>query len=564
MRRSSLPRAVGVMRRPRARCRRRAQAASHGAVDVGLGVAFGDQRPRLAGVGVEGLERLARGGIAPLAVDVGLVLLELGRPVLHGGTPRRRRDAGSSAPRLVRDRRRFKQTVLDHAQENFEGEKGRERHARVLGRPLCSVGVQGADRASGSDPVAARYFRNSVGHPAARLLLFPAGVLRGVMRTSDQLLAELRTLHPKLIDLSLGRIERLLAKLGNPEARLPPVVHVAGTNGKGSTVAYLKAMLQAAGKRVHVYTSPHLVRFSERIELAGADGKARPIGEAELVDVLSRTQRANAGDAITFFEITTAAAFQAFAEHPADAVILEVGLGGRLDTTNVVARPALSVITPVSLDHQDKLGRHARCHRRREGRHPQGRRPRRRLPPAAGSARRHSRPRRRGARAALPVGRGLRGLRAARPPRLSERRAADGPAPAGTDGPPPGRQRRHRHRRRAAAEDRSAVADAAIERGLARRALAGAHAAARQRPAVAAAGAGLRAVARRRAQSGRRRGHRPDAGRAGGAGAQARRPDRRHDGPEGRRRRSWRISAASCAASSPCPSRARTRRRTIR
>ena len=176
------------------------------------------------------------------------------------------------------------------------------------------------------------------------------------MRTSDQLLAELRTLHPKLIDLSLGRIERLLAKLGNPEARLPPVIHVAGTNGKGSTVAYLKAMLQAAGKRVHVYTSPHLVRFSERIELAGADGKARPIGEAELVDVLSRTQRANAGDAITFFEITTAAAFQAFAEHPADAVILEVGLGGRLDTTNVVARPALSVITPVSLDHQDKLG----------------------------------------------------------------------------------------------------------------------------------------------------------------------------------------------------------------
>jgi dihydrofolate synthase / folylpolyglutamate synthase len=176
------------------------------------------------------------------------------------------------------------------------------------------------------------------------------------MRTSDQLLAELRSLHPKLIDLSLDRIERLLGKLGNPEARLPPVIHVAGTNGKGSTVAYLKAMLQAAAKRVHVYTSPHLVRFSERIELGGADGKARPIGEAELVDVLSRTQRANAGDAITFFEITTAAALQAFAEHPADAVILEVGLGGRLDTTNVVQRPALSVITPISLDHQDKLG----------------------------------------------------------------------------------------------------------------------------------------------------------------------------------------------------------------
>jgi dihydrofolate synthase/folylpolyglutamate synthase len=176
------------------------------------------------------------------------------------------------------------------------------------------------------------------------------------MPTSDQLLAELRTLYPKLIDLSLGRIEALLARLGNPQDRLPPVIHVAGTNGKGSTVAFLKAMLQAAGKRVHVYTSPHLVRFHERIELAGADGAAHPIDEARLVDVLGRVQRVNAGAAITFFEITTAAAFQAFAEQPADAVILEVGLGGRLDTTNVVKRPALSIITPVSLDHQDKLG----------------------------------------------------------------------------------------------------------------------------------------------------------------------------------------------------------------
>jgi dihydrofolate synthase / folylpolyglutamate synthase len=176
------------------------------------------------------------------------------------------------------------------------------------------------------------------------------------MRTSDDLLAELRQLHPRLIDLSLGRIEALLAKLGNPERRLPPVIHVAGTNGKGSTTAFLKAMLQAAGKRVHVYTSPHLVRFHERIELAGPDGRARPIGEAELVALLERVQRVNAGSAITFFEITTAAAFLAFAEHPADEILLEVGLGGRLDATNVVARPALSVITPVSLDHTDKLG----------------------------------------------------------------------------------------------------------------------------------------------------------------------------------------------------------------
>jgi dihydrofolate synthase/folylpolyglutamate synthase len=131
---------------------------------------------------------------------------------------------------------------------------------------------------------------------------------------------------------------------------------VAGTNGKGSVTAFLKAMLEVSGLRVHVYTSPHLVRFHERIALAGADGRARPIGETELVQRLAEVQRINAGDPMTFFEITTAAAFLAFAETPADAVILEVGLGGRLDATNVIARPALSVITPVSLDHADKLG----------------------------------------------------------------------------------------------------------------------------------------------------------------------------------------------------------------
>ena len=177
------------------------------------------------------------------------------------------------------------------------------------------------------------------------------------MRTSNDVLAELKQLHPRLIDLSLGRIERLLGKLGNPQDKLPPVIHVAGTNGKGSFTAFLKAMLEAAGKRVHTYTSPHLVRFHERIELAGADGKARPISETELVDRLLHVQRINAGEPITYFEITTAAAFVAFAEHPADALILEVGLGGRLDATNVIARPALSIIMPVSLDHMDKLGR---------------------------------------------------------------------------------------------------------------------------------------------------------------------------------------------------------------
>ena len=176
------------------------------------------------------------------------------------------------------------------------------------------------------------------------------------MRTSDQVLAELKALHPRRIDLSLGRIERLLARLGDPHKRLPPVIHVAGTNGKGSVTAYLKAMLQAAGRRVHVYTSPHLVRFHERIELAAGTGGASPIAEAELVEYLTKVQRINAGDLVTFFEITTAAAFLAFAEHTADALILEVGLGGRLDATNVVSRPALSIITPISLDHTEWLG----------------------------------------------------------------------------------------------------------------------------------------------------------------------------------------------------------------
>jgi dihydrofolate synthase/folylpolyglutamate synthase len=176
------------------------------------------------------------------------------------------------------------------------------------------------------------------------------------MPTSTELLGELRRLHPLLIDLSLDRIRGLLAKLGNPQARLPPVIHIAGTNGKGSTSAYLKAMIEAAGRRVHVYTSPHLVRFHERIVLATGPGKAGPISEARLVAALEHVARVNAGAPMTFFEITTAAAFHAFAETPADAVILEVGLGGRLDATNVVDQPRLTVITPIAMDHADKLG----------------------------------------------------------------------------------------------------------------------------------------------------------------------------------------------------------------
>ncbi|MGE3932504.1 MAG: folylpolyglutamate synthase/dihydrofolate synthase family protein, partial [Rhodospirillaceae bacterium] len=161
----------------------------------------------------------------------------------------------------------------------------------------------------------------------------------------------MKQLHPKLIDLSLDRVERLLADLGHPERSLPPVVHVAGTNGKGSVVAFLKAMAEAAGLAVHVYTSPHLVRFAERIALRG-----RRIGEPALAAILAECEAANAGRPITFFEITTAAAFVAFARDPADLVLLETGLGGRFDATNVIARPALCAITPVSLDHLDFLG----------------------------------------------------------------------------------------------------------------------------------------------------------------------------------------------------------------
>ncbi len=171
------------------------------------------------------------------------------------------------------------------------------------------------------------------------------------VRTSDEQLARFLTLHPRKIDLSLGRIEDLLKKLGSPHKRLPPVIHVAGTNGKGSTIAFMRAILEAAGKRVHVYISPHLVRFHERIRLAG-----KLVSEEELVDAFTACEQANAGAPITLFEITTAAAFKLFADHPADYLLLEVGLGGRFDATNVIDRPAASVITPVSHDHPEFLG----------------------------------------------------------------------------------------------------------------------------------------------------------------------------------------------------------------
>jgi len=166
----------------------------------------------------------------------------------------------------------------------------------------------------------------------------------------DPVLERLTRLHPKLIDLGLERIERLLRAMGDPQFALPPVVHVAGTNGKGSLVAYLRAMAEAAGYRVHVYTSPHLVRFNERIRVAGT-----PIADELLDEVLTECERANADQPITFFEITTVAAFLAFARTPADLALIEVGMGGRLDTTNVV-RPGLTAITPVGFDHTQFLG----------------------------------------------------------------------------------------------------------------------------------------------------------------------------------------------------------------
>jgi dihydrofolate synthase/folylpolyglutamate synthase len=169
---------------------------------------------------------------------------------------------------------------------------------------------------------------------------------------SDLILARLQTLHPKSIDLSLGRIERLLERLGHPQRRLPPVVHIAGTNGKGSTLAMLDAMLTAAGKRVHRYISPHLVNFNERILLVG-----RAIEEGLLAEVLDICERANRDDPITFFEITTAAAILAFGRVDADLLLLETGLGGRLDATNVVDQPAMTLISPISMDHEAYLGR---------------------------------------------------------------------------------------------------------------------------------------------------------------------------------------------------------------
>ena len=175
------------------------------------------------------------------------------------------------------------------------------------------------------------------------------------MTAVDTILSRLLALHPKLIDLSLDRMWRILERLDHPHRGLPPVIHVAGTNGKGSTIAFLRAMLEAAGLRVHVYTSPHLVRFNERFRL-GAAGGGVLVSDAALAAALEECERRNNGEPITVFEITTAVGFLLFARHPADVLLLEVGLGGRLDATNVIDDPLATIITPVALDHLEFLG----------------------------------------------------------------------------------------------------------------------------------------------------------------------------------------------------------------
>src|SRR6201987_2968015 len=175
------------------------------------------------------------------------------------------------------------------------------------------------------------------------------------MTEVDGIIARRVSLHPKRIDLALDRVQRMLAQLDHPERRLPPVIHVAGTNGKGSTIAFIRAVLEAAGASVHVYTSPNLVRVNERYRL-GRPGGGVLVSDAELIDTLNECERINAGVPITVFEITTAVGFMLFARHPADVLLLEVGLGGRFDATNVIDQPLATVITSISFDHIEHLG----------------------------------------------------------------------------------------------------------------------------------------------------------------------------------------------------------------
>ncbi len=316
------------------------------------------------------------------------------------------------------------------------------------------------------------------------------------MTPINSIIARLTALHPRRIDLSLGRIERLLAALDHPERKLPPVIHVAGTNGKGSTIAFLRAILEAAGRRVHVYTSPHLVRFNERFRL-GARGGGVLVSDEELAAALTECERANGDAPITVFEITTAAGLLLFARHAADVLLMEVGLGGRLDATNVIEHPLATVITPIAVDHVDFLGPTLdKIAAEKAG-------ILKRNTPAVSAAQHRDALaviERQAARLNAPLKNRRRGLdrdRGARPPGLSGRRRPARPAGAQALRPPSVRERRACHRRAAchqAAED--------CARGLRERAhqgrLAGALAAAGPRRAHRDAAAGQRAVARRR------------------------------------------------------------------
>lgn len=210
-----------------------------------------------------------------------------------------------------------------------------------------------AKTSPGVSSCAAGYGRRDAGAISAPACIDGAPVRAS--RRSDVFLARFLGMHPREIDLSLGRMQRLLANLGHPETRLPPTVQVAGTNGKGSTTAFLRAILEARGLAVHAYTSPHLLRFHERIRLGSESGGAF-VSESQLAAALEEVERINAGRPITFFEITTAAALLLFSRFPADVLLLEVGLGGRCDATNVVPSAMASVITSVSLDHREFLG----------------------------------------------------------------------------------------------------------------------------------------------------------------------------------------------------------------
>ena len=186
-------------------------------------------------------------------------------------------------------------------------------------------------------------------------VLRPEGMFPMTKSAAEREIDRLMTLHPKGFDLSLGRIRRLLEKLGNPQDRLPPVIHIAGTNGKGSAAAFSRALLEASGHIVHVHTSPHLVNWNERYRI-GAPGGGRFVEDEVFTDAIKRVGAANDGQTITVFEILTAVGFLLFSEHPADVAIIEVGLGGRFDATNVIEHPAACAIMPVSLDHEAYLG----------------------------------------------------------------------------------------------------------------------------------------------------------------------------------------------------------------